>query len=71
MAQGNKSGKGSRLGTRLRGKLSEAYASRGRLKAKLLYVYSPRMRCDVVLPSELEYWHFIFGVQPLMRAMAG
>lgn len=59
MARDQKSAKGKRLGTQLRGKLAEAYASRGRLKAKLTYAYSPRMRRDVVFPSELEYWHFI------------
>ena len=59
MAQDQKSGKGKRLGTQLRGRLAEAYASRGRLKAKLTYAYSPRMRRDIILPSELEYWNFI------------
>lgn len=56
---GTNSASGKRLGTRLRGQLADAYSARGRLTSKLIYTYSPRMRRDVVLKSELEYWHFV------------
>lgn len=56
----SKSG-GARLGTRLRGKLAEAYAARGHLTSKLGYAYSPRAKQDVVLKSELEFWHFVLA----------
>lgn len=56
----NKSG-GVRLGTQLRGKLAAAYAARGHLTSKLAYVYSPRAKKDVVLASNLEFWHFVLA----------
>lgn len=52
---------GTRLGTQLRGKLSGAYASRGRFRSKLTYAYSPRMGRDVVLHSQLEFAHFVLA----------
>lgn len=51
--------KGARLGTRLRGKLAEAYDSRGHHRSNLWYVYSPKARADVVLRSDVEFGHFL------------
>jgi hypothetical protein len=52
---------GTKLGTQLRGKLTDAYAARGRSRSKLPYTYSPRMQCDVVLRSLLEFAHFVLA----------
>ena len=49
-----------RLGTRLRGKLAEAYGQRGHQKAGLWYVYSPRTDRDWVIRSDLHYDHFVW-----------
>lgn len=52
---------GSRLGTKLRGKLAEAYSSRGYHKSSLWYVYSPRTNRDWVLKGDLEWGHFLLA----------
>lgn len=52
---------GSRLGTRLRGKLAEAYSSRGYHKSSLWYVYSPRTDRDWILKGDLEWGHFLLA----------
>lgn len=52
---------GARLGTRLRGKLAEAYSARGHHKSSLWYVYSPRTDRDWVLRSDLEWGHFLLA----------
>jgi hypothetical protein len=52
---------GARLGTRLRGKLAEAYSVRGHHKSSLWYVYSPRTDRDWVLKSDLEWGHFLLA----------
>lgn len=51
----------ARLGTRLRGKLAEAYSARGNHKSSLWYVYSPRTDRDWVLRSDLEWGHFLLA----------
>ena len=51
----------ARLGTRLRGKLAEAYSSRGHHKSSLWYVYSPRTNRDWVLRSDPEWGHFLLA----------
>ncbi len=55
------SGKGARLGTRMRGKLAAPYDDRGHHLSNLWYVYSPKMRADVVLRSDLEWAHYVFA----------
>lgn len=52
---------GSRLGTRLRGKLADAYSARGHHTSSLWYVYSPRTDRDWVLSSSLEWSHFLLA----------
>jgi hypothetical protein len=52
---------GARLGTRLRGKLAEAYSVRGHQKASLYYVYSPRTDHDCVLKGNLHWGHFLLA----------
>jgi hypothetical protein len=53
--------KGSRLGTRFRGKLAASYGQRGVGPNSLWYVYSPRTRTDWVLRSDLEWDHFVLA----------
>ena len=53
--------RGSRLGTRLRGKLADAYSARGHHTSSLWYVYSPRTDRDWVLASSLEWGHFLLA----------
>jgi hypothetical protein len=66
-----KSGKHSgRLGTRLRGKLADAYDQRGHQNAPLLYAYSPKMDRDLVLCGQLRYDHFVLTeADPLIEAV--
>lgn len=52
--------KQSRLGTQLRGKLSEAYGSRGSHLSGLWYGYSHKAKADVVLRSDLEFLHLLY-----------
>lgn len=52
---------GSRLGTKLRGKLAEDYSSRGYHKSTLWYVYSPRTDRDWILKGDLEWGHFLLA----------
>lgn len=58
-SQRSHTGKGGRLGTHFRGKLTLAYGQRGRYGSNLWYVYSPRTKRDWVLRSNLEYDHFV------------
>lgn len=51
----------ARLGTRLRGKLAEAYSARGHHESSLWYVYSPRTDRDWVLRSDPEWGHFLLA----------
>lgn len=51
--------KGPRLGTRMRGDLSEAYDKRGNLKATLGILYSPKAQKAVVINSRLEFGHVL------------
>lgn len=51
----------SRLGTRLRGALQEAYGQRGSYRNHLWYVYSPKADRDFVLRSDLEFAHFLLA----------
>lgn len=51
--------KGSRLGTRLRGKLAGSYGQRGHQNSALWYVYSPRTDKDWVLRSDRCFDHFV------------
>lgn len=57
--QKSQTGKGGRLGTQFRGKLTSAYGQRGKYGSNLWYVYSPRTKRDWVLRSNLEYDHFV------------
>lgn len=50
-----------RLGTRMRGALTEAYESRGGGKSNLWLVYSPKADKDFVLRSDLEFGHFLLA----------
>lgn len=61
MATMKGTGSGARLGTRLRGRLAEAYSSRGHHKSSLWYVYSPRTDRDWVLRSDPEWGHFLLA----------
>lgn len=61
MATANGTHRGARLGTRLRGKLAEAYSARGHHLSSLWYVYSPRTDRDWVLRSDLEWGHFLLA----------
>lgn len=51
----------SRLGTRLRGRLSDEYSKRGHQCSHLWYVYSPRTDRDWVLRGDLEWAHFLLA----------
>ncbi|WCM90619.1 hypothetical protein [Acidovorax sp. NCPPB 3576] len=51
--------KGPRIGTRLRGKLTDAYGARGHHLSNLWYAYSPKSKVDVVLHSDVEFGHFL------------
>lgn len=48
-----------RLGTQMRGALSDEFHARRHQANDLIYTYSPRMDADVVLKSSLEYAHFL------------
>lgn len=48
-----------RLGTQLRGVLSDQFHARRHQANDLIYTYSPRADADVVLRSSLEYAHFL------------
>jgi len=61
MATANGKRNGARLGTRLRGKLAEAYSARGHHLSSLWYVYSPKTDKDWVLKGNLEYFHFLLA----------
>lgn len=61
MATAKGTSTGARLGTRLRGRLAEAYSARGHHKSSLWYVYSPRMDRDWVLRSDPEWGHFLLA----------
>lgn len=52
---------GARLGTRLRGKLAEAYSVRGHHKSGLWYAYSPRTDRDWVLKGSFAWWHLLLA----------
>lgn len=49
--------KGSRLGTRMRSALAEAYGQRGHVRSHLWYFYSPKADADAVVRSDLEFHH--------------
>lgn len=51
--------RGSRFGTRFRGKLASAYGHRGVALNGLWYVYSPKTRRDWILKSDIEWDHFV------------
>ena len=51
----------SRLGTRLRGKLADAYEVRGHQTSNLWYVYSPRTDRDWLLKDDLKWAHFLLA----------
>lgn len=53
-------GASSRLGTRMRGDLAEAYGARGHGHSKLWYGYSAKAGRDFVFRSEIEYLHFLW-----------
>jgi len=61
MTTSAKSKTGSRLGTKLRGKLAAAYSDRGLHLSNLWYVYSPKTDRDWVLRSDLEWGHFLLA----------
>ncbi|MFZ6659043.1 hypothetical protein [Undibacterium sp. TJN19] len=61
MAKSTHTKRGTRLGTQFRGKLAVAYGQRGVGPNSLWYVYSPRMRTDWVLRSDLEWDHFVLA----------
>src|SRR5687767_14185864 len=61
MARHARNSKGSRLGTKFRGKLAAAYGHRGVGQNSLWYVYSPRTRSDWVLRSDVEWDHFVLA----------
>lgn len=61
MAASKSNGKGTRLGTKLRGRLEEAYGARGHHQSSLWSVYSPRTNRDWVLRGDLEWGHFLFA----------
>jgi hypothetical protein len=52
-------GRSARPGTRLRGKLANAYGARGGHQSILWLQYSPKAGKDFVLSSDLEYGHFL------------
>jgi hypothetical protein len=56
---GQEKASGARLGTRLRGKLADAYEARGGQQNILWLHYSAKARSDVALCSDLEYGHFL------------
>lgn len=49
----------ARLGTQLRGHLSEEYNLRGHAKSNIWYIYSPKARADFVLPTDIRFGHFL------------
>lgn len=51
----------SRLGTRMRGAMSQAYDARGQTAADLHLHYSPKLQRDVVLVGQLSYFHFLLA----------
>ena len=59
MAKTSLDARGTRLGTKFRGKLAAAYGQRGVGSNSLWYVYSPRTKSDWVLRSDLEWDHFV------------
>ncbi len=51
--------KNPRIGTRMRGNLTDAYTKRGHAHSNLNYAYSPKAEADVILPTNLHYGHFL------------
>lgn len=59
MTKPSKSGSGTRLGVRLRGRLTSVYNRRGKTKADIVLHYSSKCRADVALAAELQVLHFL------------
>ena len=53
--------KGARPGTRMRGAMEDAYATRGKRNARLYNGFSAKMHCDVVVSGALCFLHYLLA----------